>query len=367
MPVMFGSRVSLSGRLAAPALLAALVCLASVPPAWADHLGLAWESPLRNADGTPLRDLAGYRVYYGRASSAAVSPPCNGSHIDVGALPTYHLPGLTRGVRYYFRITARDSGGQESECSNQITAVPGPAVPVHRGQRQADRMTPIALGGKAASGTVAFQATVRDSDAAQPIRLQVEVKRLGTAFTGAVSCESGFTTSGRLARCAVSGLVGGAGYHWRARTADSQGLMSAWVSFAINPEAVADFTVNRLPAVPTSRGQRREDGITPLPLRGTATSGTVVFLGTVSDPDAAQTVRLQVEVKPVGTAFTGAVSCQSGLVASGTATRCTVSGLVRGTGYHWRARSMDSQGRAGAWSSFATNQERAPDFSIAGP
>jgi hypothetical protein len=367
MPVMFGSRVSLSGRLAVPALLAALVCLASVPPAWADHLGLAWESPLRNADGTPLRDLAGYRVYYGTASTAAVSPPCNRSYVDVADPPSHHMAGLTRGVRYYFRITARDSGGQESECSNQITAVPGPGVPVHRGQWQADRTTPIALGGKAASGTVAFEATVRDSDAAQPIRLQVEVKRLGMPFTGTVSCQSGLTTSGRQARCAVSGLAGGEGYHWRVRTADTLGGTSAWVSFATNPEAVADFTVNRVPAVPTSRGQRREDGITPLPLGGTATSGTVVFLGTVSDPDARQTVRLQVEVKRVGTAFTGAVSCQSGLVASGTATRCSVSGLAPGTGYHWRLRSVDSQGRAGAWSSFSTNQERAPDFSIAGP
>jgi hypothetical protein len=67
----------------------------------------------------------------------------------------------------------------------------------------------------------------------------------------------------------------------------------------------------------------------------------------------------------VGTAFTGAVSCESGLVASGTATTCSVTTLTAGTSYHWRLRAVDNLGTAGAWASYATNTEDATDFKTA--
>jgi hypothetical protein len=70
-----------------------------------------------------------------------------------------------------------------------------------------------------------------------------------------------------------------------------------------------------------------------------------------------------VEVKPVGTAFTGAVSCYSGLVVSGTAATCSVSSLTPGS-YHWRLRAVDALGAAGAWASYATNAETAADFKV---
>jgi hypothetical protein len=241
-----------------------------------------------------------------------------------------------------------------------------PAVPTGRGQREADGVTPIGLGGSAASPTVVFLGTVSDPDPGQLVRLRVEVQPVGTAFDNTLSCLSPLVSSGTATSCSVSGLKAGTGYHWRLRAVDAQGGASAWASFATNAEDAADFVVGTgtLPGVPTGRGQRQADGITPIVLGGWARSSTVVFAGTVSDTDAGQKARLQVEVKPVGTAFTGTVSCQSALVPSGTATSCSVSGLTAGTGYHWRLRAVDNQGGASAWASYATNAEDAEDFIV---
>ena len=41
----------------------------------AASLDVSWTGPTTNADGTPLVDLAGYRVYLG----AAAPPPCPGT------------------------------------------------------------------------------------------------------------------------------------------------------------------------------------------------------------------------------------------------------------------------------------------------
>jgi hypothetical protein len=253
---------------------------------------------------------------------------------------------------------------------HQCHEAPGsaaPAIPTARGQRQANGTTPIPLGGTATASTVFFRGTVSDPDHGQTVRLQVEPKRVGTAFTGTVSCQSAWVPAGTATSCAVRGLGFGTGYHWRARAEDSVGRTSAWASYGTNAETAADFVVvsDTLPGAPAGRSQRQANGTTPIPLGGTATAGTVVFHGTVSDPDPGQTVRLQVEVKPLGTAFTGTVSCLSAWVTPGTATSCPTAGLTVGTGYHWRTRAVDSVGGASAWASYGTNAETAADFIVA--
>jgi hypothetical protein len=74
---------------------------------------LSWDAPTTNADGTPLTDLAGYKVYYG-------TPSRNYSqNIDVGNVTTYTVDNLTEGLTYYFAVTAYDTGGNESGFSNE--------------------------------------------------------------------------------------------------------------------------------------------------------------------------------------------------------------------------------------------------------
>src|SRR5882724_4808889 len=59
----------------------------------------------------------------------------------------------------------------------------------------------------------------------------------------------------------------------------------------------------RVPAGASGLAQFRGDGTTTIPLGGSTDESTVLLRGVVSDPDAADTPLLQVEVRPLGTAF----------------------------------------------------------------
>lgn len=74
-----------------------------------------WIAPTTNADGSPLNDLAGYRVYYG---------PSSGVYTKSVAVPgadktTYSFYGLAGGD-YYMAVTAYDTSGNESVLSVEV-------------------------------------------------------------------------------------------------------------------------------------------------------------------------------------------------------------------------------------------------------
>lgn len=75
---------------------------------------LTWTTPTTNTDGTPLTDLAGYKVYYGTATGN-YSAVLNVGNTTVAALT---LPQC--GVTTYFAATAYDLGGIESSYSNEV-------------------------------------------------------------------------------------------------------------------------------------------------------------------------------------------------------------------------------------------------------
>ncbi len=60
-------------------------------------------------------DLAGYKLHYGTSSGTYTT------HIDVGNVTTYDVAGLQDGVTYYFAVTARDTEGNESGYSNEVS------------------------------------------------------------------------------------------------------------------------------------------------------------------------------------------------------------------------------------------------------
>ena len=73
---------------------------------------LSWHPPTERADGSPLRDLAGYRVYFGKGANPAryileITNPGQTSQL---------IGNLDRG-RWYFSITAYDRQGLESARS----------------------------------------------------------------------------------------------------------------------------------------------------------------------------------------------------------------------------------------------------------
>jgi Fibronectin type III domain len=77
---------------------------------------LGWVAPTENSNGTPITDLAGYKIHYGTASQeyTQVVSLANPS------LSRYVVDSLPSGT-YYFAITAYNSQGTESALSGEIT------------------------------------------------------------------------------------------------------------------------------------------------------------------------------------------------------------------------------------------------------
>lgn len=74
---------------------------------------LSWLPPTEYTDGSPLTDLAGYKIYYG----TAIDDYPNVITIDNPGIATYVIDNLPAGNTYYFVITSFGSGGIESEYS----------------------------------------------------------------------------------------------------------------------------------------------------------------------------------------------------------------------------------------------------------
>src|SRR2546422_286034 len=101
--------------------------LLATNPGSAGILAASWTAPTTNTDGSPLTDLASYRVYYGTAST-----PCPGSSFvqvtsSTSSPPpnqtvTARLTGLTTGALYFVVVTAVGTGRMESACSSVASA-----------------------------------------------------------------------------------------------------------------------------------------------------------------------------------------------------------------------------------------------------
>jgi hypothetical protein len=77
-------------------------------------IALNWVAPAENVDGTPLTDLAGYRIYYGTASRSYTGMIELTDPGDSG-----HTLSLASGD-YYVAMTALDREGNESAYSNEV-------------------------------------------------------------------------------------------------------------------------------------------------------------------------------------------------------------------------------------------------------
>ncbi|MBI2899582.1 MAG: hypothetical protein HYY17_05315 [Planctomycetes bacterium] len=93
---------------------------------------------------------------------------------------------------------------------------------------------------------------------------------------------------------------------------------------------------------PTSLAQYQSNGTTAIGVGGVAWSTTVVLTGTVNGSVDATPPRhrLRVEVRPVADPFLGTYTHEATtLVTVGQTSTVTVSGLVAGAAYHWRAQT----------------------------
>jgi Big-like domain-containing protein/invasin-like protein len=279
---------------------------------------------------------------------------------------------------YHWRARAVDQTGRSGPWTDFNAggaafhvAVPQPPAAIGpAGQFARDSLTLIATGGTADTSVVVLKAVVTDPDPGDQLRLQVEVRPAGTPFgTNTPTDSSAVVTSGATAAIRVGGLSDGVGYHWQARVADQTGRAGPWTSFGGNAESAADFTVRvaHAPSTPTALGQFKSNGTTAISVGGTTNEGTVIFNATVSDPDAADSLRLAVEVKPIGVPFTNTPDASSQLVGNGGQAAVTIGGRTDNTAYHWQARTRDNTERVSPWVSFGANADTAADFKVALP
>ena len=113
-----GIRISVSDGTATAVLATfAVQVMAAVgtspPPTMSGSATLSWNVPTQNTDGSPLTDLAGYRIYYGTDATALAQSV----NIDTTETTSYVVSSLSSGT-WYFAICAYTTAGTESALSN---------------------------------------------------------------------------------------------------------------------------------------------------------------------------------------------------------------------------------------------------------
>lgn len=122
IPAVF-SRIAFFALLLVTMVAATLHTGAST--AQAAQAGLSWSAPTTNSNGTPITDLAGYKLYVGNASRSYQQK------LDMGKITNYSVANLTDGSTYYFAVTAYNSAGVESPYSTEVTKVFPAVVTTH--------------------------------------------------------------------------------------------------------------------------------------------------------------------------------------------------------------------------------------------
>ena len=224
----------------------------------------------------------------------------------------------------------------------------------------------IAVGGAVADSSIVLRASLVDPDG-DSLRMEVEVRPVGTPFTDTPTGAGPLFPGGSGTQVVVTGLSDDVAYHWQVRARDRTGRASAWRPFGGNAETAGDFRVAipQAPAAPGALAQLKTDGTTAITLGGLTDEATALFRATLTDADPGDQIRLEVEVRPVGTAFSDAASGSSLPVATTGAATATITGLADNVTYHWQARAVDQTGRASPWGSFGGNLETAADFRVA--
>lgn len=88
------------------------------PKASTASITLGWVPPTQNNDGSPITNLAGYKIRYGTTPSEYTQTIA----LQNAGLTRYVIDNLSTGT-YYFAITAYNSLGIESAMSGEISTI----------------------------------------------------------------------------------------------------------------------------------------------------------------------------------------------------------------------------------------------------
>jgi hypothetical protein len=77
---------------------------------------LSWVAPTQNSDGSPLMDLAGYKIFYRKNSGSYIEA----AWLDNPSITTYVVEELSPAT-YHFAATSLNTSGVESSFSAEVT------------------------------------------------------------------------------------------------------------------------------------------------------------------------------------------------------------------------------------------------------
>jgi len=100
----------------------------------------------------------------------------------------------------------------------------------------------------------------------------------------------------------------------------------------------------------------------PQPVGYEDDDGELTFRSIVTDIDNGDTVRLEIEVKPIGVAFNESNTLLSAFVSSGSLAEITST--FDDDSYHWRARAEDQHGALSDWVAFGIDDPNVVDFTV---
>jgi hypothetical protein len=93
----------------------------------AAEIHLTWDEPMTDSEGSPLTNVAGYKVHYGQSSRDYDFAR------DVGNVLSIILDDLEEAQTYYITVTAYDGAGVESNFSNEVSILAGSTFPKPEG------------------------------------------------------------------------------------------------------------------------------------------------------------------------------------------------------------------------------------------
>ena len=367
--------------------------------------GVTFRSTTVDEDGDPVILRIEYQPIPVAFSPGAGTPSGSSPLGAAGLTDLFLTSGLTPGTRYHWRAWVNDALGAQSPFvsfgspffentttdfymdrapNNPDPNAGGPTA----GQFEADGITTIPEANNANSGTIVFKSVVSDPDGSlNTITYEIEAVQTITAFSGTPTATSAILIgAGPFNSQVTQVFTGGAlgqDHHWRARVKDNEGVVSAWISFGVAADGNKDFQpVNASPPTMGALVQRNLPAGTGNPI---IVGGETELLSTsvsievpLTDPDAGLggEVKLQLEIRPVGSVFTSpsvggfaaamgiepTVFFETSYVPNPVTAMITVAGLADGS-YHWQVRSVDNTPvfqLATLWTGFGGDNENPP-------
>lgn len=263
--------------------------------------------------------------------------------------------------------TDYSSGNADIRVRRYLPAPAPPETPEGLAQFRVDGRTPKELGERGFETGFVVTARLHDRNYQDLVALEVELRPVGVAFTGAPTASGPVGPNGAAVALPVNGLPDGVSYHWQARAIDNTPggpAASPWISFGGNPEGEPDFSIRspNTPPAASSAGQGAwGDGQIDFSPGASYFNRSGVGLQVyVSDADEDEG-GIEVEVRRQGEPFSGvataaAIDPEEGL-------RILHLELPDGS-YCWQYRTVDVLGAAGPWTAFGGNPDSEADFTL---